>query len=534
MPSGIIPKVNAAHEFLQIADNFQTPLEIFREALSNSWDAGAEEVKIKIEIDRRTPRYPTITIIDDGNGMDEKRISDFFGLGYSNKPTNAIGSKGHGTKIYYKSEGIHVETISKDYKTKIIANTEKPPYDELEEGRIPTYQYEKEDAPNSKSKTSIKITRFQARPLIIFKKVEDEIVPYIKWYTICGSFEHYFNKNARKMQIVIENIDENETKTIDSWFRLPENNLNAQKTEDMCKIFSPKTLEAHDAEKNTDLKINILGCLLGASQRSKLGIAGREEMGVWFCKDFIKIEKNLNMQSLFAPQGKSGTFYVENFLILVNCQEFTLSANRETIQRDGIYNTVEDKVREYIKEIRDDEFSINFFERRKNEERLEEEAKKQSEYKKNDEKLREYNQRPDFPKELGIIGAPIKIPQNEKEVLLLLQSLISNKHSAIDFVIGCYDDHFGTDSIIEFDDKGVHRQGWLELLYHLSNLLGWYHYLDRIHKIVCWDIGDIKPGKLKSNYLTGEIEYIKNGKDHQIKYNNEYIKVYVLKELLNL
>ena len=52
MPKGIIPRVNEAREFLEIAKDFKDPKEIIREALSNSWDAGASEVSIKFDLAR--------------------------------------------------------------------------------------------------------------------------------------------------------------------------------------------------------------------------------------------------------------------------------------------------------------------------------------------------------------------------------------------------------------------------------------------------------------------------------------------------
>ena len=121
MPTGIRPRVNEAREFLEIAKDFKDPKEIIREALSNSWDAGATKATLKFHLVRipGTRRKNLIVeIIDDGDGMssmkregiDTSEIEDFFNLGDSNKPYGSIGTKGHGTKIYYKSSGIAVDT----------------------------------------------------------------------------------------------------------------------------------------------------------------------------------------------------------------------------------------------------------------------------------------------------------------------------------------------------------------------------------------------------------------------------------------
>lgn len=47
MREGIRPRVNEAREFLEIAKDFKDPKEIIREALSNSWDAGASKASLK-------------------------------------------------------------------------------------------------------------------------------------------------------------------------------------------------------------------------------------------------------------------------------------------------------------------------------------------------------------------------------------------------------------------------------------------------------------------------------------------------------
>ncbi len=97
MPTGIRPRVNTAREFLEIAKDFRDPKEIIREALSNSWDAGATRASMKFSL---TPvpgsrrKKITVEIADNGEGMSAARragletreIEDFFNLGDSNKP----------------------------------------------------------------------------------------------------------------------------------------------------------------------------------------------------------------------------------------------------------------------------------------------------------------------------------------------------------------------------------------------------------------------------------------------------------------
>jgi len=114
------PRVNEAKEFLEIAKNFKDPKELIREALSNSWDAGASKVTLGFDLVQIPGTYRkkiVVSIRDDVEGMSNTKrgksntseIYDFFNLGDSHKPDGSIGTKGHGTKIYYKSKGIFVD-----------------------------------------------------------------------------------------------------------------------------------------------------------------------------------------------------------------------------------------------------------------------------------------------------------------------------------------------------------------------------------------------------------------------------------------
>ena len=116
-----IPEVNPAAEFLEISNDFSNPKEIIREALSNSFDAAAKNIKVEIYIDKSAGEDElVISLEDDGHGMDETEIKAFFGLGFSMrtkvdergfKISSAIGEKGHGTKIYFNSRRIDVISL---------------------------------------------------------------------------------------------------------------------------------------------------------------------------------------------------------------------------------------------------------------------------------------------------------------------------------------------------------------------------------------------------------------------------------------
>lgn len=111
------PEVNKEAEFYEISSDFGNPDEIIREAISNSFDAKATDIEISAVIDKSSGTDElVVTIIDNGEGMDEEQLHAFFTLGFSTrrkkdalgrKATDTIGEKGHGTKVYFNSRQIH-------------------------------------------------------------------------------------------------------------------------------------------------------------------------------------------------------------------------------------------------------------------------------------------------------------------------------------------------------------------------------------------------------------------------------------------
>jgi len=155
-------------------------------------------------------------------------------LGYSHKPSGSIGTKGHGTKIYYKSNGIFVDTW-KDGKH-IHAETEVPPWETLKRGTVPTYKYD-EDTINGKG-TKIVVNGFEAK-LAEFDST-DNLVKYILWYTVVGSFGQYFGSH-RKMDVELKILSSPTSISIPFGFKFPEENTDLLKGSDnCCKIFGPQ------------------------------------------------------------------------------------------------------------------------------------------------------------------------------------------------------------------------------------------------------------------------------------------------------
>ena len=207
------PSVNEAQEFLEISSDFSDPKEIVREAISNSYDAGATEIEIKAVIDKsRGEDELVITVSDDGEGMSIKELKNFFGLGYTNrvkkdalgrKISDAIGEKGHGTIIYFNSQSIEVTTI-KDGK-RIVANL-KEPKKNLKLGKIPPVKYSERKIAKLGNGTKVTVRGYNDNNQRGFG--HDEIKDYIFWKTRFGSFEKAVGKyKKRKVAIKLAGID---------------------------------------------------------------------------------------------------------------------------------------------------------------------------------------------------------------------------------------------------------------------------------------------------------------------------------------
>ena len=159
-PYTITPEVDAVREFLEIAGDFTNPLEVVREAISNSIDAGATEISIDFSAPKEVGTYVLhIQVQDSGYGMDPKDLQSFFDLGRSAKRgrPELIGEKGHGTKVYFNCTSISVET-TKDGIT-LSAEMQRP-FATLHDGRLPEARGISRNISGKSAGTSILIKGF--------------------------------------------------------------------------------------------------------------------------------------------------------------------------------------------------------------------------------------------------------------------------------------------------------------------------------------------------------------------------------------
>lgn len=539
MPTGIRPRVNEAREFLEIAKDFKDPKEIIREALSNSWDAGASRVALKFDLLRipgTSKKKVMVEITDDGDGMSSvgregigtSEIEDFFNLGDSHKPHGSIGTKGHGTKIYYKSSGIIVDTWKNGRH--IHAESEVPPWETLKRGVIPTYKYD-EDTVDGKG-TRIIVDGFEGKQSE-FQSV-DELIPYIQWYTVVGSFAHYFGK-PKRMDLELKSTGLSSPISIPFGFKLPDQNVDLSVgSNEYCKILGPATIACGRTQEGVEVQVDVVGAILGEAQR-ELVPHTYDMMGLWLCKDFVRIERyNILIERVFG-----GQYYYRNLLVFANCPQFDLTANRNNIRNDQeeFYLAI-GGIESFLKNLWTHPDTVAYFEAKKREDRaIERDRQKEKDAERKEEiklglerRLNEYKGRADLDAP-RVRDAPIKEPRSEAETALLLQAMISSGHPGIDFRVGEYKTSQGTDLVVQQNSKGIASLAWAEVVVTLENLFAWQHPPEGIHKVICWSLGKVKETQAFAGGKQAKLINRGAGRYH-LDMEADSIEVYVLGEIL--
>jgi len=208
----IEPKVKPEAEFLEIATYFGDPMEIFREAISNAFDAKATQLKINIFVDDSDGDSNLIIEFEDnGTGMSQDTlVNNFWDLGNSSSKNDKakIGEKGHGTKIFLRSKSINVITHHASGSFESLC---KNPFRLLNSGTMHTPQFRIIESTGTTG-TFIRIEDYNRSERSRY--LHDIVVDYITWYTKNGSFEKEFGTSS-DFRVLLKCLDDDEFKTIE-------------------------------------------------------------------------------------------------------------------------------------------------------------------------------------------------------------------------------------------------------------------------------------------------------------------------------
>ena len=532
------PIVKNISMFKEIAKNVVNPLEIIREAISNSHDA--ESKQISINVYRNSEGKFVIEIQDDGKGMNINVLQKFFNLGDSNKSQIGIGEKGLGTKTFFKSDGIIVYTQTKDgeaYKAVM-----KSPWDSLNSETIPEYTIEDIPAQTGKCGTTIIIGGYIIdNPERYFNF--DTIRDYILWFTAGGSFKTHFanytelHKYIQNMQIAPRIFLEDRILGLREeiagthQFSPPQEKPVEDPKEEIykrsvnyCRHFGPY----HRATNINGeyVSFQIYGTVSGVNCRKKIcklkfSEKLKSRFGIYLCKDFIPF---FRMSDLMNDPN------YHHYHILINCQAFELTADRNNISNEDdpkvkwVLNEAKKILNEDIRPLAEE----GYFRLRKQEEIENVLKNKQSLIKRRVEKFDEIDS-------LSLHGlSVVKRPDCESQVVVLLTSLISseNTRSYIKYIekIGHYSHHTSTDMIcLDKDNNKI----LVEIEYKLSNLFKHDHPYDTFDYVVCWSV-DLEAYE-KKRLMDGCCLTLMREEDEWIlKYGTQkVIPVIELKEILS-
>ena len=360
----IDPQVNTEAEFLEIVHDFGNPLELLREAISNSIDAKATEVRISfdvVEVDGN--KRLQILIADDGIGMTEEIIQkDFWGLGYSSsrERKDAIGEKGHGTKIYLRSEKVIVKTQSAEGA--FLSECVRPMSD-LTAKKMHNPRFMPIENFLPKSGTQVTIIGYNDNQRSEF--IQDKVRDYILWFTKVGSVERQFGiDDFKDFTLYLKCIDVDKHEKISFGHPFPNENSNIDKLFDehgskaadlyVRRIVKKGLRLTRAPEVTYDVIISVEADEVKRSynpmiRNKRMSDSGRykvgDRYGIYLCKDYIPVKQKNEWITGFGS-GSNAFVLLHAF---VNCQSLRLTANRGDIANTDAQ--ILDELRESVQKI---------------------------------------------------------------------------------------------------------------------------------------------------------------------------------------
>lgn len=491
----IEPKVDSAQEFIEIALDFSNPLDLVREAISNAFDAEADNIVLEFSvIQEYGEKVLKIEIEDNGTGMDEKGLASFFDLGNSLRrgDENSIGEKGHGTKVFFNSRKIEVITVKDEKKYHAVMNE---PSRELFERRIPKVKVTIDDDETVPSGTSICIWGYNNNRRDKF--THDQLKDYILWFTKFGSIEREFGieKNSN-VKLKFKGIDRRDFEELEYGHVFPKESKKVSDLFDKYIVEAPKwyckkfiktgslknmpEIEYHAifVIEGTKVKYGYNPMIRRSGYNAPAGAYTiQERYGLWLCKDFMPIQRK---NEWITTKGSEYT----KFHAFINCQDLRLTANRGSIENtpSEVLQDLMDVVKEMYINITQsaDWMDIEWLESEVTVYNTAEKERKDFEWridKVNRAKVADFN------------GIHLIEPQRESGVFTIFMQLSSYDSGLFPFTIIDYDTHSGIDVIVKAKDDIPIKSSklyYVEFKNYLTK--DFNHSFENLHSIICWDI----------------------------------------------
>ena len=359
----ITPEVNSAQEFIEIAQDFSNPLDLVREGISNAFDAKAKNILMGFSvISEYGEKLLKIEITDDGNGMDKEGLKSFFDLGNSlhKLDKEAIGEKGHGTKVFFNSKKIEVITVKNGIRYQAEMNEPKR---NLFDHRIPIVNVTSEKADTGIKGTTILIYGYNNDRRDKF--THEQLKDYIRWFTKFGSVEREFGieKNADVI-LKLKGVDHDEYEELTYGHVFPKQSKKVSDLFDEHMVDAPKwyckrIIKEGSLKNQPEVRYQAVfyveGLKVKYAYNSMIRRSGhtapvgsytvQDRYGIWLCKDYMPIQrKNEWITSRGSEYTKLHAF--------VNCQDLRLTANRGSIENTP--SEIMQDLRDAVKDIYDE------------------------------------------------------------------------------------------------------------------------------------------------------------------------------------
>ena len=527
------PIVDSAWEIREIAEDFAEPFEVFREAISNAYDAHADKIRIEVYEDEKNYVHDKfkIKITDNGDGMNPDQIKKFWSLGSSEKRNQKgyIGSKGHGTLIYLKAKYINVKTTCKDgaFESECIE-----PMKSLLNGELYTTKTRqvKKEFPSG---TEITLEGYYSdendkRECFSLDAIKD----YIYWFTKHGSFEKELLEDNKSQKIkkylntaielkVFDNPEETisfghifakENCDIDS---LKKKYKDGTARDHYVKKFSGKNIKISKKYNYTfDYVIYVEGTAAkkeynpmisdnkkNVSSRYSYKIADR--YGIYLCKDYIPIMRANEWITSFGT-GSNSYGLLHGF---INCQEFKLTANRGSvsIKNREIMDDLKERVQEILESIQKEIYKkgegLDILNSYKDEVRTK--LQEENEYYSRKDKI---SKKKKYELKNGAI---VYEPFNEIETYSIFNVISVSYPSKFDFVARDYSSNIGIDMLVEKVKNVNIRENTLQYaeFKYILGTKGFNHGYEHLSYIICWKVDEkIKKGELCESKFSSEAD----------------------------
>lgn len=491
----ITPAVDATQEFIEIANDFSNPLDLVREAISNSYDARATKIQIAFDVIKQYGESVLrIAISDNGSGMNSHQLQNFFDLGNSTRrgDSTTIGEKGHGTKVYFNSAKIEVETSSNAQGFHAIMDE---PFKKLHNRQIPIADViPRNDIPDG-TKITILGYNNNRRDRFTHKILKD----YILWFTKHGAIENQFRQNDTPVELRLKGLGQDFLENLTQGHTFPNDSPHINKLFEQHLVKAPdyyvkKILRTGSLKNRPEIKFEAIFCIEGKyakySYNEMLRRPGysppegaytiQERYGLWICKDYIPIQRK-NEWITFK-----GSEYTK-FHAFINCQDLRLTANRGSIDNtpsEILQDLQQETLRIYDEIIKSDEWtSMEWLEDEAQAYQTTEKEKKNFEW-----RIKKVNR----SNVCTFNGLTLVEPERESGVFSIALLLSTQIPDLFPFQILDYDTHEGIDVIAKGNKSTPITSAKLFYVEFKQTLTGNFnHSFENLHSVVCWDT-DIK------------------------------------------